>query len=289
LWRAGSAGRSQDRRQSVTYSDPEYVRRQYRDASNLNARIALHELFSTNPYGLPRWIFDQFELPGQSRILEVGSGPGHLWTENLDSLPEGWSITLTDISPGMVAEAEARLGSDRRFEFRIADARKIPFEDGRFDAVVANHMLYHVPDRPRALTEISRVLRAQGTLYAATNGKKTHSEMGWVQRVLDPSRPTDEYFRELLEFSLENGAEQLSPWFPKVTLRRYEDALVVTEARPLVEYLLSGSAADSGVQGSKADEFGLRVSDLTDLLEQELASHRAIHISKDVGMFVARK
>ena len=38
----------------MTYSDPEYVARQYRDASNLEARIALHKRFSTNPYGLPR-------------------------------------------------------------------------------------------------------------------------------------------------------------------------------------------------------------------------------------------
>jgi len=37
----------------VTDSDPEYVARQYRDASNLEARVALHERFSTNPYGLP--------------------------------------------------------------------------------------------------------------------------------------------------------------------------------------------------------------------------------------------
>ena len=289
MWRAGSAGRSQDRRQTVTYSDPEYVRRQYRNASNLNARIALHERFSTNPYGLPRWIFDQFELPGQSRILEVGSGPGHLWAENLGSLPEGWSITLTDISPGMVAEAEARLGSDRRFEFLVADAQHLPFEDETFDAVVANHMLYHVPDRPGALSEISRVLRARGFLYAATNGANTHREMGWMQRVLDPSRPTDGYFRDLLEFSLENGAEQLSPRFSEVTLRRYEDALIVTNATPLVEYLLSGSAADSSAQGSSAEEFAMRVSDLIESLEQELASHGAIHISKDVGMFVASK
>jgi hypothetical protein len=47
------AGRYPTRRQGVTYSDPEYVTRQYRDASNLEARIALHERFSTNPYGLP--------------------------------------------------------------------------------------------------------------------------------------------------------------------------------------------------------------------------------------------
>ena len=37
----------------MAYSDPGYVSRQHRDASNLEARIALHERFSTNPYDLP--------------------------------------------------------------------------------------------------------------------------------------------------------------------------------------------------------------------------------------------
>ncbi len=50
----------------MTYSNPGYVTRQYRDASNLEARIALHERFSTNPYGLPRWIFDHFELQDEA-------------------------------------------------------------------------------------------------------------------------------------------------------------------------------------------------------------------------------
>jgi SAM-dependent methyltransferase len=277
------------RRWSVTYSDPEYVTSQYLDASNLNARIALHERFSTNPRSLPCWIFDHFELPDEATILEVGCGPGRLWIENLERVPEGWSITPTDASPGMVAEAEAHLGSDRRFEFLVADVQELPFEEQSFDAVVANHMLYHAPDRPRALAEISRVLQTRGTLYAATHGENTHSEMGWMQSVLDPSRPTDNYFGEPLEFGLENGTEQLSPWFSDVTLRRFEDALVVTEARPLVEYLLSGSAAYSAMRGSNASEFGRRVSDLTERLEKELASQGAIHITKDVGMFVAHE
>jgi ubiquinone/menaquinone biosynthesis C-methylase UbiE len=274
----------------VTYSDPEYVTRQYRDASNLEARIALHERFSTNPYGLPCWIIDQFELPDGATILEVGCGPGALWTGNLDILPENWAVTLTDASPGMVAEAEARLGPDGRFEFRVADVRELPFEEGQFDAVVANHMLYHVPDRERALSEITRVLEPGGTLYAATNGEGTQGEMAWMQRILDPSRPKNGYyFRNLLEFSLENGAGQLSPWFSEVTLRRYEDALYVTEVKPLVEYLLSGSAADTAARELDTAEFGRRVSELTGRLEKELASRGAIHVSKDTGLFIARK
>jgi ubiquinone/menaquinone biosynthesis C-methylase UbiE len=274
----------------VTYSDPEYVTRQYRDASNLNARIALHERFSTNPCSLPQWILDHFELPEEATILEVGCGPGVLWTGNLDLLPKDWSITLSDASPGMVAEAEARLGSDRHFDFQVADVRELPFEDERFDAVVANHMLYHVPDRESAFSEISRVLRPGGTLYAATNGEHTQGEMAWMQQILDPSRPTSGYyFRNLLEFSLENGAEQLSPWFSEVTLRRYEDALDVTEVKPLVGYLLSGSAADKVARELDAGEFDRRVSELTKRLERELTLRGAIRITKDTGLFIARK
>lgn len=52
----------------MTCSDPEYVRRQYRDPSNLNASIALHERFSTSFYGLTCWIFDQFELASRGAI-----------------------------------------------------------------------------------------------------------------------------------------------------------------------------------------------------------------------------
>ncbi len=181
----------------------------------------------------------------------------------------------------MLREAQRKLGeSGRRFEFRCADVQELPFGDGGFDAVIANHMLYHVPDRPRALSEISRVLRAGGTLYAATNGGRTHAEMGWMRRVLDPGRTDDTPFVSPLGFSLENGGEQLSPWFAEVSLRRYEDALVVTEVGPLVDYLLSGA---------DADEFGPRVAELTDRLERELVLRGAIRITKDVGLFVARK
>ncbi len=141
---------------------------QYGDASNLNARIALHERFSANAYGWPRWVFDQLDLPDESHLLEIGCGAGGLWADNLDRIPAGWEITLTDASPGMLAEAQRNLSIQRRFAFRLADAQKLPFEDGAFDAVIANHMLYHVPDRPRAFSEIARVLRDGGTLYAAT-------------------------------------------------------------------------------------------------------------------------
>lgn len=273
----------------MSYTDRGRVARQYRDASNLNARIALHERFSANGYGLQRWIFDRIEPAGVSRVLDLGCGPARLWTENLGRVPDGWSITLADASPGMIREAKDNLaGSALRPDFRVADAQDLPFESGSFDAVVANHMLYHVPDRPRAISEMARVLRPNGRLYAATNGQGSQREMGWMQKILDPSHPDEGTFLAPLAFSLENGAAQLAGPFSEVSLLRYEDALVVTESGPLVAYLLSGRASDVAREVA-ADGFGRRVAELEGRLERELATRGVIRATKDAGMFVARR
>jgi cyclopropane fatty-acyl-phospholipid synthase-like methyltransferase len=73
----------------LTYSDQEFLTRQYRDASKLDARIALHQRFSTNPYGLQAWIFDHLDLPDEAGILDVGCGPGRLWQENHELASHG--------------------------------------------------------------------------------------------------------------------------------------------------------------------------------------------------------
>jgi ubiquinone/menaquinone biosynthesis C-methylase UbiE len=141
-------------------SDQTYLlTKQYQNASNLEARIALHARFSTNTYGYYPWIFDRLGLPPHSRILELGCGTGLLWLENMDRIPKGWDVTLSDFSPGMLQEAQQNLrGSRRPFAFAVIDAQAIPYEDESFDGVIANHMLFHVPDRPRAFVEIRRVL-----------------------------------------------------------------------------------------------------------------------------------
>src|SRR5690349_3664651 len=106
-------------------SDQHYLKTdQYRDASNLNARIALHVRFSTNKYGWLRWVFDQLDLAPDSRILEIGCGPGTLWIENRPRIPAGWRLTLADLSSGMAHEARQGIGpAPPTFRFLVADAQ----------------------------------------------------------------------------------------------------------------------------------------------------------------------
>lgn len=213
---------------------------QYRDASNLRARQELHARFSTNSKDINQWILEQLDLPADARILELGCGPGRMWGSILERIPDRWDITLTDFSPGMVENARRNLASaNRPFDFRVMDAQEIEFEDNTFDGVIANYMLYHVPDKPKAFSEIERVLKPGAKLYAMTNGANHLREIAGLKEMLMLPDERKSELVPVLSFSLENGAEQLVPWFDEVEIRRFDDSLVVTEVEPLVAYILS--------------------------------------------------
>jgi ubiquinone/menaquinone biosynthesis C-methylase UbiE len=267
------------------HPDKQYLAtQQYRDASNLNARGALHARFGTNHYPWFRWVFDQMlsVAPDSARVLEVGAGPAGLWRENLDRLPTDWQVTLTDLSAGMVAEQRAALSAPA-FDFAVADVEALPFADATFDLAIANHMLYHVPDRPKALGELRRVLRSGGALIAATNGAHNMSELDSLIRAVAPDAATTEWkasFRH--PFTLENGGEQLAHFFDSIEVRHYEDGLAVTEVEPLVAYIRSIDAP-----GFREPEVIAAFTErVRDLLTQ---NDSVFHITKRVGLIVARR
>ncbi len=213
------------------------LKRQYKDASRLNARIALHARFSVNPEPWWGWVWRMLHLPARARILEVGTGPADFWRANLDRIPDGWDITLSDFSPGMLAQARANLGEARqRFAFARINVEDIPFPAETFDGVIANFMLYHAPDLDRAIAELHRVLKPGGRLYAATNGPQNMQQLNDLLRRLDPQALD---YRASTSFGLNNGADALHRHFPTVNRHHYDDALRVTEVAPLVAYALS--------------------------------------------------
>jgi len=53
-------------------------------------------------------------------------------------------------------------------QFVVHEAQALPFAEHSFDAIIANHMLYYVPNRPVAYAEFCRVLKPSGRLYAVT-------------------------------------------------------------------------------------------------------------------------
>ena len=251
---------------------------QYKDSSNLQARIELHRRFSTNSQGWARWLFEQMAavVPEGARVLEIGCGPATIWGANRASIPASWSLTLTDFSVGMVAEAKGVL-ADRAL-YAVADAQALPARDGRFDVVIANHMLYHVPDRPLAIAEMTRVLVRGGVFIASTVGDNHLAEIDACLRrtgvAVMPLSGT------LHEFTLENGAAQLGTAMRDVRMLEYEDSLRVTEVDPLIAYVLSMTSA---AQLSTA-----ALAELRDGFTAEIAARGYVSITKSSGVFLAR-
>ena len=223
----------------------------------------------------------QFDFSGSPRVMELGCGPASLWEHNLARLPVGVAFTLSDLSIGMVQRARGKLTQHtKQFRFLVVDAQQIPFPAESFDIVSANHMLYHIPDRTLALAEIARILRPGGVLYAATNGDSHLAEL--YQLVDDFDLGLEYQGPTTLGFSLENGAVQLEKRFSAVEQRRYEDALEITEARSLVDYVLSMISLEKPVGAAQAQE-------LEAYFQNKIDADGAIHISKSPGTFIAKK
>jgi ubiquinone/menaquinone biosynthesis C-methylase UbiE len=258
--------------------DPEYLRvHQYADSANLQARIELHRRFSTSPLPFHRWLFDRLLEEGPKlRLVEAGCGPGTLWVANADRVPAGWSLTLTDLSPGMVEEARRALeASGLEAEFAVAEAAALPVPDGSADLVIANGMLYHVPDRAAALAEFRRVLRPGGALHAWTVGEAHLQELDeLVRRHLSGARTGGAGAQR---FGLENGAEQLRPYFSSVHREDYEDRLRITETAPLIDYIRSWGPADAAGLAAIAEE-----------AKRTIGRDGAFVVTKSSGVFICR-
>jgi ubiquinone/menaquinone biosynthesis C-methylase UbiE len=192
-----------------------------------------------------------------------------MWKHVLDRLEPTVSLTLSDFSAGMIKAARAVVGD--RADYVIADVHDLPFPDESFDVVIANHMLYHVAERPRAFGEFRRVLTPGGVLHASTNG---HGHLEELQNLV----PDWEFSGHTELFGLETGPEQLAPFFTDVRVERYEDGLDVTEVDPVLAYIRSSNTYA-----------GQPLEDARAAVEAAIGRDGVFRIEKRPGVISARK
>jgi SAM-dependent methyltransferase len=260
------------------------VANQYKTPENLTARGNLHARYSVNPKGWLPWVFDILagRLPEKAGILEAGCGPGFLWEANHDRIPSGWRLTLSDFSEGMLNRArEVLSGVSVEADYVRADVQRLPFDTNAFDAVIANHMLYHVPDIALGLSEIRRVLIPNGILFAATNGTEHMRELYDLIDSFDPGVRNGRE-RPVTRFCLENGADMLRAVFTGVSRTDYPDSLSIDTAQPLVDYICSMAGMGVGIEPivEKRDELYL-------FLDALIRKSGPVHIGKNAGVFIA--
>jgi len=262
--------------------DRVYLREsQYKDPTNLNARIALHAKYTQADEPWYPWLVGRIDWPVGAEVLEVGCGTGALWANVAPFLPD-LRLTLTDLSDGMLAAAESAVSPLTNIELteaRPCDVQELPFPDGAFDVAVANHMLYHVPDPLLAAAELARVLRPGGVLLAATNGPGHLGVIADLSRQALGWSPLDFSDRR---FGKSTGAEILACRFGSVRWYQHPSTMVCTDPGDVVAFIASGAA------GQEAS------TDQRHALDDAVAARfrengGVLPISTDTGCFVARE
>lgn len=254
---------------------------QYKTAVNLNVRIELHNRFSHNPQSWFGWLASQISMREGDRFLEIGCGNGKLWQElDWEKAPKDLKLFVTDSSSGMVEEATRLLNGlgAKGMTFGTEDCQSLSYGDDWFDGVIGNHVLFYVKDISRALGEIRRVLKMGGKFYCSTYGREHMREITLLVQEFDPRITlSDVALYEI--FGLENGQAILESYFSSVKKVLYEDYLLVDEAKPLLDYILS-------CHGNQSEILSQRQLEFKRFLQRKIAEKGGIKITKMAGMFI---
>jgi len=255
------------------------IQQQYADDKNLTARMNLHTKHSTNKQGFSTWLWEQYNFNANCRILELGCGNGSQWENKMNILPNGCKIILSDFSNGMVDIVKEKYAEHKLFSFQQIDIQNIPYPDDSFDFVIANHMLYHVPDLTKALSEVKRVLKTDGKFFSTTIG--SGGLPSFLHNAFKYFDPDTKAFTQQFSFVLQNGYEILSEHFSNVKRIDYEDSFSITNTHDLMDWIKSTISI-----GSYSEQ---NLDNLFNYFEDIRKKDGAINIPKEVGLFVSMK
>ncbi len=106
--------------------------------------------------------------PAGELMLEVGAGAGR----NTPRYRNFKQIVVLDYSVTQLRLAQERLGRSDRYLYVAADAYRLPFQEGIFDAATMIRVLHHMADGPRVLAEVRRVTRPGGAFILEFANKR---------------------------------------------------------------------------------------------------------------------
>ncbi|MDP9237051.1 MAG: class I SAM-dependent methyltransferase [Chloroflexota bacterium] len=224
--------------------------------------------------------------PHPAIVLDVGCGPG---TYHPALAAVGARLTACDPSAGMLRDAVLQ-AEQQQFDIDAAraGAEALPFADGVFDTVMANHMLYHVADQQRALTEMRRVLRIGGRAIMATNAAQNCARIDSVHDEAARSLGYTPLVPDALRFTLDDLALVRSV-LPDAQVFVRDDAFIFPDAASAVRYYASymiDAIEDRPADGSHRPRLAAEVHDRIQQVVQREGSFR---VPKAAGCFVASR
>ncbi|MGW2507929.1 class I SAM-dependent methyltransferase [Streptomyces scopuliridis] len=250
----------------------------YKSDRDLAARQSLYR-WQTPRYDLPGLVAEQ--LSGvHGRVVDVGCGNGKFIQRLRRDRPELALLGL-DIAPGIIAGVPGPVA--------VADATRLPLATEGVDAALALHMLYHVPDIPQAVRELSRVVAPDGLVIASTNSDRDKVQLDdlWQRAAGDVLGTGHGPARISLSarFSLEKAPAFLGEEFGHVEVIELPGTITVHAPEPVIAHMASYRAW--------ADQhdvpFEAAIERARTIVVDHIAQHRAFEVTCLGGILVCRR
>lgn len=105
--------------------------------------------------------------PPSGLILDAGTGTARIPIEIARKRPQ-WQIIAVDLSANMLKVGDRNVreaGLENRIQLDFIDAKKMPYPNGHFDAIISNSIVHHLPDPIPFFDELKRLLKPNGGLF----------------------------------------------------------------------------------------------------------------------------
>lgn len=267
-------------------SDPRYLAYQYGTAEKLRIRQEAHELYSEQPNDFFEWALAFLDLRPGLLVADVGCGPGAYHTLLYEA---GCPVIGVDASLGMLEEVQRQASRGGFVVYPLqANAERLPLASSSVDRLMANHMLYHVPDQHAALAEMRRVLKPGGVVMLATNAFDAYDIINQAHSAAAQEAGFAPVPRMTASFHL-GHLETVQSIFPGAEVHVRQDAFLFPTLDAAMRYYASGhvdAVQDPPLDGRHAPELLPRVAKR---LRAQLDGQGRLRVPKDAGCFVATK